>query len=68
MDKLTILGLVVGVTSILIGQALEGGSPSILLQGAAFVIVFGGTLGAGMGQCPMKGFTTALRMGSWAFF
>jgi len=67
MDKLTILGLVVGVTSILIGQALEGGSPSILLQGAAFVIVFGGTLGAVMVQCPMRVFTTAIRMGSWVF-
>lgn len=67
MDKLTILGLVVGVTSILIGQALEGGSPSILLQGAAFVIVFGGTLGAVMVQCPMKVFITAIRMGSWVF-
>ena len=67
MDKLTILGLVVGLTGILTGQILEGGDLSILFQGAAFLIVFGGTLGAVMVQCPMKVFTTAIKMGSWAF-
>ncbi len=67
MDKLTILGFVVGLTGILTGQILEGGDLSILFQGAAFLIVFGGTLGAVMVQCPMKVFTTAIKMGGWAF-
>lgn len=67
MDKLTLLGLLVGVAGILTGQLLEGGSPAILLQGAAFVIVFGGTLGAVMVQSPAKVFVTAIKMGGWAF-
>jgi chemotaxis protein MotA len=67
MDKLTLLGLVVGVTGILAGQVLEGGGLSIMFQGAAFLIVFGGTLGAVLVQCPAKVFVMALRMGLWAF-
>lgn len=67
MDKLTLLGLLVGVSGILAGQLLEGGDVSILFQGAAFVIVLGGTLGAVMVQCPPKVFYTALQMGKWAF-
>lgn len=67
MDKLTLLGLVVGVTGILAGQVLEGGGLSIMFQGAAFLIVFGGTLGAVMVQCPTKVFVMAIKMGRWAF-
>jgi chemotaxis protein MotA len=67
MDKLTLLGMVVGVTGILAGQMLEGGGLSIMFQGAAFLIVFGGTLGAVLVQCPAKVFVTAIRMARWAF-
>ncbi|TAN71901.1 MAG: flagellar motor protein, partial [Gallionella sp.] len=67
MDKLTLLGLVIGLTGILSGQLLGGGDLSILFQGAAFLIVFGGTLGAVMVQCPANVFVTAIRMGRWAF-
>lgn len=67
MDKLTLLGLVVGLTGIMAGQILEGGDLSILFQGAAFLIVFGGTLGAVMVQCPTKVFFMAIKMGRWAF-
>lgn len=67
MDKLTLLGLVVGLAGILTGQLLEGGSLAILLQAAAFVIVFGGTLGAVMVQSPSRVFVMALKMGRWAF-
>lgn len=67
MDKLTILGLIVGLVGIVSGQVIEGGDLSILFQGAAFLIVFGGTLGAVMVQCPSKVFFMAIRMGSWAF-
>lgn len=67
MDKLTLLGLLIGVVGIMSGQILEGGNLSILLQGAAFLIVFGGTLGAVMVQSPAKVFFTALKMGKWAF-
>lgn len=68
MDKLTLLGLLLGLTGIFSGQFLEGGDFSILFQGAAFLIVFGGTIGAVMVQCPSKVFFTAISMGRWAFF
>ena len=67
MDKLTLLGLIVGLTGILTGQVLDGGTVSMLFQGTAFLIVFGGTLGALMVQSPTKVFFTAMRMGVWAF-
>lgn len=67
MDKLTVLGLIISLTGILSGQLLEGGDLSILIQGAAFLIVFGGTLGAVMVQSPMKVFIMSIRMMRWAF-
>ena len=67
MDKLTLLGFLIGLAGIMTGQLLEGGGLAILFQGTAFLIVFGGTLGAVMVQCPMKVFTTAIRMGGWVF-
>jgi len=67
MDKLTLLGLVIGVTGIMAGQVLEGGGLSIMFQGAAFLIVLGGTLGAVLVQCPAKVFVMAIKMGRWAF-
>lgn len=67
MDKLTLLGFLVGLVGILTGQILEGSDLSILFQGAAFLIVFGGTLGAVMVQSSSKVFFTAVKMGRWAF-
>jgi chemotaxis protein MotA len=58
MDKLTLLGLLVGLVGIVTGQLLEGGGLSILFQG---------TLGAVMVQCQMRVFMTAIRMAGWAF-
>ena len=68
MDKLSFLGLVVALAGILGGQMLEGGSIDILFQGAAFLIVFGGTLGAVMLQSPSDVFMRGIRMGRWVFF
>lgn len=65
MDRLTILGFIVAVAGILIGQVLEGSSISILFQGTAFLIVFGGTVGALMVQSSPKVFMTAVAMGRW---
>lgn len=67
MDKLSLLGLIVAVAGIVGGQLLEGGSVSVLLQVAAFLIVFGGTLGAVMLQHPLKVFVTGIKMARWAF-
>ncbi len=67
MDKLSLFGLIVAVTGIIGGQWLEGGSVNVLLQVAAFCIVFGGTIGAVMLHHPVKIFMTGVRMGGWVF-
>lgn len=67
MDKLSLFGILVAVGGIIGGQWLEGGSIDVLLQFAAFFIVFGGTLGAVMLQHPIRVFMTGIRMGAWAF-
>ena len=45
MDVSSLIGAIIGVVSILIGQALEGGNIGQLLQITAALIVFGGTIG-----------------------
>lgn len=67
MDKLSLLGVLLAVTGILGGQLLEGGSVSVLLQLAAFLIVLGGTIGAVMLQHPMHVFLMGMKMARWAF-
>lgn len=67
MDKLSLAGLLIGLGGILGGQLLEGGEISMLFQGAAFLIVFGGTLGAVMLQSPLNVFVTGIKMGRWVF-
>ncbi len=67
MDKLTLLGLFVAVVGVMTGQILEGSNLSMLFQGTAFMIVFGGTMGAVMVQSSSRVFITALKMGRWAF-
>jgi chemotaxis protein MotA len=67
MDKLSLIGLLIAFGGIVAGQLLEGGSVTVLLQLAAFCIVFGGTLGAVMLHHPSKVFTTGLRMLRWVF-
>jgi len=67
MDKLSVAGLLIGIAGIIGGQMLEGGTVAILFQGAAFLIVFGGTLGAVMLQSPLKVFVAGIRMGKWVF-
>jgi chemotaxis protein MotA len=68
MDKLSLFGLLIAFSGIIGGQLLEGGSVAILFQLAAFIIVFGGTLGAVMLQSPRKIFVNGIRMAKWAFF
>lgn len=46
MDIFAVIGLFFGITCILIGQAMEGGSIGQLMQITAAFIVFGGTAGA----------------------
>jgi len=65
IDILTILGLIIGVSAILLGQQLEGGKLSTLINGPAALIVIGGTLGAVMLQSPMMVFIRAIKMSWW---
>ena len=67
MDILSIIGIIVGIAAILVGQYLEGGHISSLLNGPAILIVLGGTLGAVMLQSPFATFTRGIRMLWWAF-
>lgn len=67
MDILSLFGLVIAVAGILGGQFLEGGEVGVLLQLAAFLIVFGGTLGAVMVHHPMSVFISGLKMAKWVF-
>ncbi|MFW5451118.1 MAG: flagellar motor protein [Methylophagaceae bacterium] len=68
MDILSIVGLLVGFGAILGGQHLEGGHLSSILNGVAFLIVVGGTLGAVMLQTPLNTFLRSLKMLGWVFF
>jgi chemotaxis protein MotA len=65
MDKISVFGLVFGISAIIVGQVLEGGHIDSLLQPTAFFIVFGGTFGAVMLQSPFSVFMTGLRMTKW---
>jgi chemotaxis protein MotA len=67
MDRISVLGLILGIAAILVGQILEGGHVASLLQPTAFLIVFGGTLGAVMLQSPLRVFVDGMRMTRWVF-
>ena len=67
MDKISIIGIFLGITAIVLGQWLEGGHISSLLQFTAFFIVMGGTIGAVMLQTQMRHFVAGLKMLKWIF-
>lgn len=68
MDYVSIIGIVFALTAILGGQVLEGGHVSSLLQGTAFLIVFGGTFGATMLQSSIPVFFRGLKLSGWVLF
>jgi chemotaxis protein MotA len=68
MDKISVLGLAVGIAAIAGGQMLEGGHIASLIQPTALLIVFGGTMGAIMLQSPGATFLRGLRMAVWVWF
>ena len=65
MDFLSIVGLVIAIGSIVLGQLLEGGHLASILQPTAFLIVIGGTVGAAMLQYPLPVFMRSIRMLPW---
>ncbi len=68
MDKISILGLMLGVVAIVGGQVLEGGSVGSLSQPTALLIVLGGTMGAVMLQSPYVTFMRGVRMVRWVWY
>lgn len=67
MDKLSLLGLALGLGAIIGGQYLEGGHIGSLLQPTALLIVGGGTLGAVLLQTPASAFMRGLKMARWVW-
>ena len=68
MDSISIFGLILGISAIVMGQVLEGGHIDSLIQPTAFFIVVGGTVGAVMLQSPVSVFVNGLKMSKWVFF
>ena len=54
LDLASIIGIVVGILAILVGQSLEGGHVGSILQPTAAFIVLGGTFGACLLQYKMS--------------
>ncbi len=67
MDKLSIAGLIVAILAIFVGFSVEGGSLSTLFELPAFIIVFGGTVGAVMLQSSVQQFFHAFSLLKWIF-
>lgn len=61
MDLASVIGLVLGLVAILVGNAIEGGHIGALLQPTAALIVLGGTIGATMLSFPMPVFIKACK-------
>lgn len=47
---MSFIGVIVALVFILVGNLIEGGHPSALLDLPAFMIVIGGTIGAKIGR------------------
>ena len=65
MDILSIIGVLVGISAIVLGITLDGGDISSLLNVSALIIVFGGTFGATFLQFPPAIFVRSMKMLSW---
>ena len=68
MDKISVLGLLLGIVAIIGGQLLEGGHVASLSQPTALLIVLGGTMGAVMLQSPYATFVRGVRMVRWVWY
>ena len=65
MDKLAVSGFLLAIVAVAGGFVIEGGSLTTLLHFPAFLIVFGGTIGAVMLQTPVSQFQLGLKMLPW---
>lgn len=67
MDWSSLVGLTLALLGIVLGQAVEGGHLSSLLQPAAFVVVVFGTLGAVLLQSRLHHVMEGVRLLRWVF-
>jgi chemotaxis protein MotA len=67
-DIATLGGLALAAAGILGGMVLEGGKIQEILQPTAFIIVFGGTLGAVMVTTPLRVLISTMRKTMLVFF
>lgn len=67
-DLNSAMGLFIALGCVAGGIIHEGGRVESLLQMTAFIIVFGGTIGAVMLQTPFKMFWNGVKMFAWVFF
>ena len=65
MDKLAVFGAIIAFVAIGLGYTIEGGVLANLFDLSAFIIVFGGTLGAAILHTPGDGIRRALQILSW---
>lgn len=68
MDLIALLGLIIGLGAIIVGNLVEGGTTGHLVQIAAAVIVFGGTFGAVLLSYPLKDLKIAINSLKLIFF
>ncbi|MDH3326668.1 MAG: flagellar motor protein [Gammaproteobacteria bacterium] len=68
MDILSLIGALIAIIALFLGQTLDGGSFSSLINAPALLIVVGGSLGAIMVQVPVELFVRATVMFRWVFF
>jgi len=67
MDILSIIGILLGLGALLVGNMLDGGQIGSLFNGSALIIVFGGTIGATLLHFPPIIFIRSLKMSRWIF-
>lgn len=68
IDVLSVIGLLMGLLAIFGGNALDGGHLASLINGPAFIIVCGGTIGAVLLQTPMRVFVHSARIVVWVLY
>jgi chemotaxis protein MotA len=67
MNKVSLLGILVGFGAVLLGNLFEGGHTASLVQGSAFFIVMGGTIGSVLLSHDYKSIRLAIKMLRYVF-